>query len=242
MNKIEKTHVAVPNAEISVRYLADYMAASERRRRSIIEGCKYRPLVRLLQHKVATVTISNSLQSGPPDPKALKEKANFIRNKMAADDFEALTNEANADYIQKFAEVSASLKLPSAEILPGNSFPPIKVNGVKVKFSPQLLLQRIDKTNKPRRGAFMLRYAKGQPLNPDVGGYQSAAAFGLLKEYLAEEGTEPDKGICVTLDAFAGLLYPAPGKSISMFADMKAACATIAERWPNIPPPKGAII
>jgi hypothetical protein len=27
-----------------------------------------------------------------------------------------------------------------------------------------------------------------------------------------------------------------------MFADMKAACASIAERWPNIPPPKNAII
>ncbi len=161
---------------------------------------------------------------------------------MASDDFEALTNESNADYIQKFAEVSASLKLPNADILPGNSFPPLKVNGVKVKFSPHLLLARKDKTNKQRNGAFMLRYAKGQPLNPEVGGYQSAAAFGMLKEYLAEEGTEPDKSICVTLDAFSGELYPAPGKTVSMFADMKAACASIAERWPNIPPPKNAVI
>jgi transposase len=66
MDKIEKTHVAVPEAEITVRYLADYMAASERRRRSIIEGCKYRPLARLLQHKEATITISSALRSGTP--------------------------------------------------------------------------------------------------------------------------------------------------------------------------------
>jgi hypothetical protein len=240
--KTDKTHVLVPNAEITIRYLADYMGASERKRRSIIEGCKYRPLARLLQHKEATITISSALQSGSPDPKALQTKADFIRNKLATGDFDALTNEANADYVQKFSEVVASIKLPDADILPGKVFPALKVHGVKVRFSPHLLLRRVDKTNKQRSGAFMFRYAKGKALSPDVGGYQSAATFGLLKEYLAEEGAEADKNICVTLDAFTGNLYPAPGSAITMFANMKAACQTIAERWPNVPPPKGAIL
>ena len=239
---MDKTHIAVAAAEISVRYLADYMAASERRRRSIIEGCKFRPLARLLQHKEAQITISRAIQSGEPDPKLLQKKADFIRSKLATDDFDALTNEANADYVAKFSEVVASIKLPNAEILPGKVFPAVKIHGVKVRFSPHLLLRRIDKTNKQRRGAFMLRYAKGKPLNPDVGGYQSAAALGLLRDYFKEEGTEVDKAISVTLDAFTGILYPAPGAAISMFANMKAACQTIGERWANIPPPKNAVI
>jgi hypothetical protein len=75
-----------------------------------------------------------------------------------------------------------------------------------------------------------------------VGAFQSAAAFGLLKEYDPEEGAEAAKSICVTLDAFTGEMYSAPGASLSMFANMKAACQTIAKRWPNIRPPKGAII
>lgn len=242
MDKSEKTHVLMPEAEITVRYLADYMAASERKRRSIIEGCKYRPLARLLQHKEATITISSAIRSGAPDPKALLKKAEFIRNKLATGDFDALTNEANADYVEKFSEVVASINLPDAEILPGKSFPALKVHGVKMRFSPNLLLRRLDKSNKQRTGAFMLRYAKGKPLGADVGGYQSAAAFGILKEYLVEDGAEADKSICVTLDAFTGSLYPAPGSAITMFANMKAACQSIAERWPNVPPPKGAII
>src|SRR5436305_1286263 len=82
----------------------------------------------------------------------------------------------------------------------------------------------------------MLRYAKGKALDPNVGGYQSAAAFGLLKDYLTEEDTEADKSICITLDAFNGTLYAAPGAAITMFANMKAACQTMAERWPNVPP------
>ena len=51
--------------------------------------------------------------------------------------------------------------------------PPFKINGVKVRFSLQLLLQRIGKGNKLKRGAFMLRYAKGKPLAPEVGGFIS---------------------------------------------------------------------
>jgi hypothetical protein len=239
----QKTHQEVAEPAISVRYLADFMAASERRRRSIVEGCKYRPIARLVQHKEATVAISGAIQNGPLNSQALKEKADFIRNKLADDDFEALTNEVNADYVEKFSEVVASIKLPDADVLPGKVFPPFKINGVKVRLSPHLLLRRLDKkTNKQRRGAFMLRYAKGKALLPTVGEYQSAAAFGLLKEYAPEEGTEIDKSICVTLDAFTGELYPAPGSSVTMLANMKAACLTIAERWPNIKPPKGAVI
>ncbi len=86
------------------------------------------------------------------------------------------------------------------------------------------------------------RYAKGKALLPAVGEYQSAAAFGLLKEYAPEDGAEIDKAICVTLDAFTGELYPAPGSAVTMLANMKAACQTIAERWPNIKPPKGAVL
>jgi hypothetical protein len=88
----------------------------------------------------------------------------------------------------------------------------------------------------------MLRHKKGKALAAEVGGYQSAAAFGLLRDYAPEAGAEVDKAICVTLDAFTGELYPAPGAALTMVANMKAACLTIAERWPNIKPPKGAIL
>ena len=109
MEQKTKTHVEVTEPEISVRYLADFMAASERKRRSIVEGCKYRPIARLVQHKEATIAISGAIQKGPLDAEALKEKAKFIRNKLADDDFEALTNEVNADYVEKFSEVVATI-------------------------------------------------------------------------------------------------------------------------------------
>ena len=64
MDVEQKTHREVPEPEISVRHLADFMAASERARRTIVEGCKYRPIARLVQHKEATLAISGAIQKG----------------------------------------------------------------------------------------------------------------------------------------------------------------------------------
>jgi hypothetical protein len=238
----DKTHVEVKKPEISVRFLADFMAASERKRRTIVEGCKYRPLARLFQHKEAPVAIATAIHKGTATPEALKARADAIRNKLASDDFDALTNEANADYVQRFSEVVAGITLPEADILPGKIFPGTQLNGVKVAFSANLVLRRLTKTNKLKRGVLMLRYAKGKALPADVGGFQSAAAYGLLGILTDEEGAEPERGICLTLCAGSGSWFPAPGNSASIFANMKAACESIAERWPAIKPPKGAIL
>jgi hypothetical protein len=239
---VEKpTHILVSAPEITVRYLADYMPASERKKRSIVAGCKYRPIAKLLQHKEARLTVAGALRKGEKDPHALKAKAESIRAKLATDDFDALTNEVNADYVKQFSEVVASVTLPEAEILTGKSFPAIEIHGVKIRFSPNLLLRRLTKTNKLRRGALMLRYAKGKPLSAAVGSFQSAAIFGLIGDIQDEQGAEPEKTLCLTLDAVTGTLHPAPGASASMYANMKAACQSIAERWPNIPAPEGAV-
>ncbi len=239
----KKTHVEILEPEISVRYLADYMAGSERKRRSVVEGCKYRPIARLLQHKEANIVVASAVLRGSIDPKTLKEKADFIRGKLSSDDFDALTNEANADFVNRFADVAASINLPTGEFLPGKNFPVPLMHGVKIKFSPNLLIRRVNpKTNAPKVGSLMLRYSKGKPLPPLVGDYQAAAMFGLFCDIKDDLEGVPDKSLCLILDVQSGILYPAPGASVSMFANMKAACATIAERWPNIPPPKGAVL
>ncbi len=238
----KKTHVEVKAPEIDVRNLADYMAASERKRRSIIEGCKFRPIARLLQHREARITVASALRRHETDPQVLADKAESIRSKIATDDFDALTNETNADYVKQFSSVIAKVQLPAADILPGKSFPVIPVNGVNIRFSPDLLLRRKTKSNKLKRGAVMLRYAKGKGLSEAIAGWQSAAILGMLGEHADEEGAEPEKALCVTIDCHTGETYAALGAAVSMFANMKAACQSIAERWPNIPPPDGAVL
>jgi hypothetical protein len=116
------------------------------------------------------------------------------------------------------------------------------LHGVKVTFTPQLMLRRVTKTNKVKSGALMLRYAKGKPLNPDVAEYQSAAIFGYITTLSEANMAEAERALCLVLDAHAGLCHAAPGNSIYLFKNMSAACATIGEWWPCFKPPKKAIL
>lgn len=239
----KKTHVMVNKPEISVRYLADYMAASERSRRTIVSNIKFRPIARLIQHKEATLALTEFIVSGRTDAAELKAKSDYIRSKLADDDFELIVNEANADYLARVSQILGDLCLPSANLSFSQSVHSTIINGVKVKFSPHILLDRRTRTNKTKRGALMIRYAKGKPLNPPVAKFQCAAILGLLRDTtLQSDEDEADKALCLTVDAYAGQVYSAQGDAATDYANMKAALASIAERWDKIPPPKNAVI
>lgn len=87
----------------------------------------------------------------------------------------------------------------------------------------------------------MLRYAKGKALPVPVGEWQSAFLLGYLNRLGVEDRADPEHKLCLTLDAYAGVCHPAPTDSISRFKNMEATCASIAERWPNVPLPPNAV-
>lgn len=239
----QKTHTMQAAPKLSVRTLADYFAASDQARRTILRDSKYRPIARLPQHDEAKLAVSSYLRQEVADPEVLKVKADYIRAKIAEGDFERDLNEVNAAYLDRFSEVVEGISLPTADIQAAENFPAIELNGVKVTFRPDLLLSRTSKkTNKIKKGALLLRYAKGKPLAEKVGLIQSAAILGVLKMHEEEQGVEVEKALCLTLDAFGGCLFPAPGNSVSLFNNMKAACATVAECWDKIPKPQKAVI
>jgi hypothetical protein len=239
---VNKTHILVKEPEISVRHLADYMAASERKRRSIISDCKYRPAARMIQHREATIVLSGFFVSGKTNAAELKERSEFIRNKLADDDYDIAVNEANAGYLERASQILGDIKLPNANLTAAPKWQPQKINGVKLRFSAHLLLDSKGKKNQNQRGALMFRYAKGTPLKPEVASYQSAAIFGILREISDKDAEEVDKPLCITVDGFTGVVYAADGKAASSYLNMKAALASIAERWPAIKPPQKAIL
>jgi hypothetical protein len=238
----KKTHRVNTSPVMSVRSLADYMAASETAKRTVVRSSKYRSIARIIQHDDAKLAITDYLSSGTTDPGVLLAKSEYIRNKFADDDFEETMNESNADYLARFAGVVCDLHLPNAEISAGKEYVPLIVSGVRVTFAPPLLLHRLTKTNKTKVGAIMYRYAKNKALPTQTGCFQSAAIRGFLGEVEKEPGVEPDNALCVTIDGYTCTCHVAPTNAISVWNNMKAACATIAERWDNIKPPPGAVL
>jgi hypothetical protein len=241
MSDEQKTHREVKTPQMSARHLADYMAASERVRRTITRNCKYQPIARVVQHDEAKLAVARHIRDGKSDTDGLLAQAKSLRERMADSDFDRDLLDHNADYIERFAEVFPNLNLPAADrVVPGKVVPVVR-HGVRITAEIHLRLRRLIKTtNKIRVGAVMLRYAKGKALSQAIADWQAAFLYGYLRAVGVEEGAEVEHKLCVVIDAYSGIVHPAPTNSASRFHNMDAACATIAERWPNIKPPPGA--
>ena len=238
----QKTHRLQINPRMTVRDLADYMAASETAQRTVVRDCRFQARARVIQHDEAKSTVSKFIRDKDTDVGWLYEEAARIRERMADSSFERDLFDHNAYYIQRFADIWPGIanKMPGTPSALGK-VPGIVLHGVRISMDLHIRLSRVDRKNKSKAGGVMLRYAKNVPLRQDVADWQSAFLFGYLRNTLTPEESEPELGLCLTLDAFAGKWYPAPTNSISRFNQMKSACATIAERWPNVKPPPNAI-
>lgn len=237
----KKTHRVVKNPTISARDLADFMEASETARRTIVRDCKFRAIARITQHNEAKQSVSRFIRGGHSDAATLRDEATRLRTRLADSDFDRDLYDHNADYIDRFANVHHLISFPEADRLPAGPSVPYVAHGVKINPDIQFRLRRLTRTNKVRVGAGVLRYAKGKAVSPDVAAWHSAFLFGLLGE-TADDMAEPEHKLCLTIDAHAGVAHQAPTDSVRRFSNMLAACATIAERWPNIAPPPKAVL
>ncbi|WP_370675560.1 hypothetical protein [Pleomorphomonas sp. PLEO] len=239
----DKTHRLVNTPKMNLGQLAEYMCASDRKRRTIIRDCKYRPLARIVQHSDAKISISSAYANGIANKEHLLQEASRIRAKIADTDFEADENEHNADYIERFSSVVASVVLPPGELLAAGPALKLGTHGVDITADLAFRLRRVTRTNKIKVGASMLRYAKGKPTKPDVCIMQASLLFGILNlpGFLPESAAESDRGLCLVIDAFAGIAHVGAGDAVRKFANAEAACEMISNAWESIQPPTGAV-
>jgi hypothetical protein len=238
----DKTHREVKEPRISFRFLADYMAASSTMQRSILRGCKYPPIARLVQHNEAKQSIAKFIRSENPDTTELQEKAQQLRTRMADNQFDRDVLDHNADYLARYASVHNLLNLPKAEILAPGPHPVILINGVKVAPELHFRFLRVTKTNESRIGAGMLRYQKGKALPPATAAWQSVILLGYLSSTNPDDSQIPEGKLCVTVDAYSAAVHAAPSDAKRKYSQAESACETIAEWWPGIKPPPNSTL
>lgn len=236
------THRLVKSPKVNGRYLADYMNASERSRRTIMRGCKYPPIAKLLQHHLAKGFLVEFLKQGSESPAPLHAEAERLRDMMADSDFDRELLDVNADFLEAYGKVFDPAKIPQAEIAPISEPLKLDLQGVQVNPDYRLSLQRTTKTNRVRTGLIAIRYAKSKPLAEAVGKWQSSLLFACRKMLDGDDENAAEHKLCMTLDAVTGEFICAPGDAVSRFANMEAACQSIAERWDSIESPANAII
>jgi hypothetical protein len=126
---------------------------------------------------------------------------------MANSVFDRDVLDHNADYIDRFFNISDRVVLPKSEISAPGTKLQIQLRGVKLTADLQFRLRRVTKTNKIRVGAGALRYAKGTPLKQSIGEWQSAVLFGLLSLIQGDDEAEAEQKLCVTIDALSELVF-----------------------------------
>ncbi len=240
----EKTHNVRQNPGLSANRLADFMAASEQTRRSILRSCKFMPRARVIQHQEAKESIARYVSSADFSATDLETRIEILRNGLHGSDFDNEVAEHNADYIERFMEKLPALPARVQEVLQAGKMPSLDIHGVNLTFSPDLLLKRVNQRNSPKLGVAFFRYAKNKPLSDEVACWQGAISFGYLdtrvKQGLGD--VDPEKEMCVAVDMWTGKVHQAPSNAVYRFNEVKAACAGIAERWDQIQPPDGAVI
>lgn len=240
--EIKKTHVERKQPQISLARLADYMAASEQGKRTIAVSCKYQPIARLIQYNDAKAIISNYIRDENRKIEDLAEKLAILKNKICDDDFTREVRDHNCDFLAKFISLASDIDFKDYTYTRPMKLPKIELNGMPISVAPDVLVSRTNRQNKVMIGAMMLRYSKGRPLNEEIGQYQSAFLFEYFKQPLFGEYGSSEKRLCITLDAQSGTPHEAPGNATYLYKEMAATCASLVERWPNIKPPKGAIL
>lgn len=238
----KKTHREIKVPQMNARLLADFMAATDVSRGTILRKAKYQPLAPIVQHNEAKPVVANFIRSGSSDLAVLHDKAQALRDRLTDTDFDRLTCDYNADYIQAFIKTHPEIVLPKADVLQGKKGLVLDLNGVRVPVEANLRLRRMTKTNEQRTGLVAFRYAKSKPLSTSVGEWHAALLFGALNELGSDEGETPEAKLSVVIDIWTGAVHAAPGNAATRFTNAKAACTGIVERWPNIKPPSGAVL
>lgn len=235
------THREVRQPTITLRYLAEYMAASERKRNSILRDAKYQAVARVVQHDEAKAAVARFIFTGREHAEFLSEEAARLRGRLFETEFEETSNALNADYLDRFVAVQGAIQWPRAEFLAPGRQQSVDVAGVRVSLDLRFRLRRMmARSNRVRHGGGVLRYAKGKPLDRDVAEWSSAFLCAALPPPSDDPHSIAEEQLCLTVDAWSGVAYAAPGNSATRFQNMRAACEAIAQRWPHIAPPPGA--
>lgn len=130
-----KSHIEKRHPQISVSRLADYMAASEQVKRSIVRSCKYQPIARLVQHDEAKAIIAEFLCSATPDVEFLRARVERMEARFFDNQFDADVNGHNCDYVKRFMAIRGLIDLPAAVLRMPDKMGPLNWRGTKSHFT-----------------------------------------------------------------------------------------------------------
>jgi len=240
--KLEVKHKYHPNPRLSANQVADYLDANATNRRNILRDAKFPPIILLIPYSDAKSALVGHFSRNQAESQ-LDSRVQALRRKAELpeiSDFERRNCYLCVEAIESFQAAEPKMKLGKIKFSrPGSHFPKLKISGVSVSVSIDLLTEKLDTKGGGAKGAAMLVFSKGggpQKNMPERCKAISLLIFELLKDQ-AKPGQIYDPTMCMAVDVFRGIVYPAKGEQRQLWKTVGTSCDEVTRIWPSVPPP-----
>lgn len=214
------------NIEISTNPMAEFLEATEsRKKRIIIEQLDPDP-VRIPYYQKARSVIAKSILSNG-DMKIIEDAIPQIASKSALKDWQrndktnsiiALNLWKGMNLPEKFTDYKLEKTTTKAKFLP--------LFGIQIKVSPSAIF-KIEIDGQTYIGAFKIHLSKGKPFNIKQSAFVAQLLNLFLNNFVAGENEIVDPQLCLCIDPFSGTIVSASNKIKYDVNQLKKACKEI---------------
>lgn len=218
--------VAKTSPEISINPLAEYVGASERRKRAILRQQKYPSDFIVARYRTARAAFSNYFKDGY-DQNVLIRAIERLQGKKPTSDWSRNDTVNSIEALRRFL----SLEIPFKSLKCRFSKSDIKaysINGVSVVVSPDLLLEW-EVEGQKHVGAIKF-YIKKKDLTLQQGRL-SASLLADFMQHTHSEETTVSKRHCVCVDVMNQRIFAAPTDIREEMSLVSDACHEIVMLW-----------
>jgi hypothetical protein len=216
---------------ISVNKLAEYLVASPRRRRSIIEDQRTPKPFKVARYTEALGAIARYIIGGATDLDCLRSAIARLKLAVPSSEWDENRIKTCVEAIEAAAEIDFSAVLHGMVPESGLAESPyLSIHGVDVSVRPEVILTGRDRTGKSIIGAVKLCISKTSSLTTETGAYVGCVVHQFVEERLSHRGN-PDYRFCFAVDVFARKIHRAPKAVRMRRSDVTAGCSEIALGW-----------
>lgn len=235
------THKYHPSPRLSANQLADYLSAGPTARKTILRDAKFPPTMLLIRYEDARAALKQHL-TGKAD--ALVHALQALHHKSGGGSILSDYAKTNCllciDAIEGFQAAEKNMKAAGVVFsLPLLYTTRLKISGVSVSVSVDLMTEKTDAKGQKSVGAAMLIFAKPAKKANDVADRCKSSAM-LIHELLKSQikpiaGLDPT--LCMAIDVFNGTIYRAKSHQKILYKNVENSCSEVATVWPTIEPP-----
>lgn len=220
------------SAKITVEKLGEYLAATPRGRKRVIDNLGKKETTINADFNEAKNAISRFIAYGDGNEEVIYSEITRIEKKIPISDLQREQLDLSVDSLEAFLDIADQLLIKDYDFLREDPSIPtsLLISGVTIDISPEIILRKMDLETGSKVGAVKIYFSKNYPLSDDAGKYMATLLYQYIVSHFSDIGMA-DYNNCYVLDVFNQKVYRTPRFNKRYKSDVHAACEEIARAW-----------